>query len=144
MNAVYHTLEQKLERLKEQIIKLEQIKKEVKSVSDLEKDSFKEAAVERLFQVALEAVLDIGRMIISLENLTRPQTNDEVFKILNKAKILPSDFAQQAIGMGTFRNILVHGYMIIEEKKVFENLQKLDLLKTFSKFITVYLKKQAV
>ena len=144
MNAKYHTLEQKLERLKEQVIELEKIKQEVKSVSDLEKDYRKEALVERLFQIGLEAVLDIGRTIISMENLPRPLENKDIFKILGKAGIFSEDFGKRAEGMGGFRNILVHGYMIIEEKRVFENLQQLGLFKEFIEFILLYLQKKKV
>lgn len=111
LNAKYHILEQKLERLKKQIIRLKKIKKEIKAVIDLKKKDFvKEAVVERLFQLALEAVLDIGRMIINLENLPRPEENDEIFQILAKAKIISENYAKRAFGMGRFRNILVHGY----------------------------------
>ncbi len=142
MTVQYHTLEQKLDRLKEQIIRLEEIKSEIKSASDLETDYKKEAVVERLFQIALEVMLDIGRMVISIENLSRPEENDQIFQILEKAKIITPNYAKKAFGIGRFRNILVHGYMIVEEKRVFENLQKLDLLKEFTKFISVYLKKK--
>lgn len=142
MNANYHTFEQKLERLKEQIIYLEKLKDEVESPGDLEKDYGKEALAERLFQVALEAVLDIGRMIISEENLERPSDNDAIFEILKKAKIISEDFSKRAFGMGRFRNILVHGYMIIDEKKVFENLQNLNLFKEFAEFVAKYLEKK--
>lgn len=140
LTAVYHTLEQKLERLKEQLIRLEQIKKEIKHVSDLKIDYAKEAIVERLFQIILEAVLDIARIIISIENLPRPETNEEIFLILAKAKVISQPFAQKAKGLGTFRNILVHGYMIIDVNRVFENLQKLSLFHDFVKFIAAYLK----
>jgi len=143
LNVKYHTLEQKLERLKEQVIRLEQVKKEVKTVADLKKDFTKEALLERLFQIALEAILDIGRMIISLENLPRPQENDEIFQILAKAKIISRDYAKKAFGMGRFRNILVHGYMIIEEERVFENLERLDLLKKFVEFVGQYLRNKS-
>jgi uncharacterized protein YutE (UPF0331/DUF86 family) len=139
LNAEYHTLEQKLERLKEQIIRLEQVKREIKSAADLKKDYAKEAMIERLFQIALEVVLDMGRMIISLENLPRPQDNDEIFQILAKAKIVSLDYAKKAFGMGRFRNILVHGYMIIDERRVFENLQKLELFTKFAEFVSRYL-----
>lgn len=142
MTAEYHTLEQKLERLKEQIIRLEELKTEVRSVKDLKKGYLKEAALERLFQITLEAILDIGRMIVSIENLPRPQDNNEIFTILAKAKVISLDFAKRAYGIGAFRNILVHGYMIIDEKRVFENLQKLDLFKEYTEFIAKYLKKK--
>lgn len=142
MTAVYHTLEQKLERLKEQLIRLEHIKKEIKHVSDLKTDYAKEALVERFFQIILEAVLDISRIIISVENLPRPETNEEIFLILAKAKVISHPFAQKAKGLGTFRNILVHGYMIIDEKRVFENLQKLSVFHDFVKFIAKYLKEK--
>jgi len=143
LNIKYHTLEQKLNRLKEQIIKLEEVKKEIKTVNDLKKDFRKEALIERLFQIALEMVLDIGRMIISIENLPRPEQNDEIFKILADGKIISQNFAKKAFGMGRFRNILVHGYMVIKEEQVFENLKKLDLFKIFVKFIGEYLAKKS-
>lgn len=142
MNAELHTLEQKFERLKEQVIHLKILQKEIKTVEDLKKDFAKEAFAERLFQIALEAVLDIGRMIISRENLERPQDNDSIFQILAKAGILPEEYAKKAFGMGRFRNILVHGYMIVDEKRVFENLQKLDLFEDFLKYIAGYIMKK--
>lgn len=82
-------------------------------------------------------------MIISIENLPRPQTNDEIFEILAKAKIISKKYAKEAFGMGKFRNILVHGYMIVDEERVFENLQRLDLFKEFAKFVSRYLAKKA-
>lgn len=142
MTVQFHTLDQKLDRLKEQVIRLEKLKEEVKEPQDLEKDFEKEAYAERLFQIALEAVLDIGRMIISMENLPRPQENDEIFKILAKAKILKDDFAKKAFGMGRFRNILVHGYMIVDEKRIYENLQRLDLFREYIDQIAAYLSKK--
>lgn len=139
MNAPFHILEQKFERLKEQVIHLKKLQQEVKTVVDLEKDYAKEALAERLFQIALEAVLDIGRMIISIENLPRPEDNDAIFNILAKANIVSDEYAKKAFGMGRFRNILVHGYMVIDEKRVFENLQKLDLFEEYIKFVAKYI-----
>lgn len=142
MTANYHTLEQKFERLKDQVIRLKKLKEEVKTVEDLKKDFYKEAIAERLFQIALEAVLDIGRIVISGENLPRPSDNDGIFEILAKAKIISEEFAKRAFGMGRFRNILVHGYMIIDEQRVFENLSNLLLFDEFVKFIALYLEKK--
>ncbi|MBI4067336.1 DUF86 domain-containing protein [Candidatus Gottesmanbacteria bacterium] len=143
MDVKYHTLEQKFERLKEQINRLQEISKEIKSAADLKKDFQKQAVVERLFQIALEALLDIGRMIISIENLPRPQENDEIFQILAEAKIINQEYAKRAFGMGRFRNILVHGYMIIKPQRVFENLQKLDLFIEFTEFVAKYIEKKS-
>jgi len=142
LNAKYHTLEQKLERLKEQVIHLQEMKKGIEKPSDLEKNFQKEAVVERLFQIALEALLDIGRMVISIENLPRPEENDEIFQVLSKANIISEDFSKRAFGMGRFRNILVHGYMIIKPERVFENLQRLKLFEEFISFIAQYLEKK--
>lgn len=142
MNETYFTLEKKFERLKEQIIHLKKLKEEVKTPEDLKADFRKEAIAERLFQIALEVVLDIGRMIISTENLPRPENNDEIFGILAQAKIISGEFSKKAFGMGRFRNILVHGYMIIDEKRVFENLQKLPLFEEFVSFVAKYLEKK--
>lgn len=139
MTDTYHTLEAKFERLKEQIIRLKELKKQVNSIEDLKKDFTKEAVAERLFQIALEIVLDIGRMIISIENLPRPETNDDIFGILTKANIIPEDYSKKAFGMGRFRNILVHGYMIVDEARIYDNLQKLSLFEEFIGYIGKYL-----
>ena len=144
MNAVFHTLEIKLERLKEQIIHLKDIQQTVKTPQDLEKDFKTEAVVERLFQISLEALLDIGRMIISIENLPRPEENDEIFKILARAGIISEAYAKEAFGMGRFRNVLVHGYMIIDVNKVFENLKRLDLFEKFVSFTSKYLTQKTI
>jgi uncharacterized protein YutE (UPF0331/DUF86 family) len=137
-----HTLEAKFERLKEQVIHLKNLAGKVKSAEDLKNDFAKEAAAERLFQIALEVTLDIGRMIISMENLPRPETNDEIFGVLSKAGIIPQKYAKKAFGMGRFRNILVHGYMIVDENRIFENLQKLSLFAEYTKYISEYILKK--
>lgn len=142
MTDTYHTLEAKFERLKEQVIHLKKLKEKIKSVDDLKNDFTKEAVAERLFQIALEIVLDIGRMIISTENLPRPETNDDIFGILEKAKVIPEEFAKKAFGMGRFRNILVHGYMIVDEGRIYDNLQKLNLFEEYIGYIGKYLEKK--
>lgn len=142
MNAEFHTIEQKITFLKEHVIRLKKLKGQIKSYPDFAKDDDKQALVERLFQISLEATLDIGRMIISLENLPRPQTNKEIFHILDKADIISNLLAVKAEGLGTFRNILVHGYLLVDKKKVYENLQELHILEEFTGFILKYLKKK--
>ena len=75
------------------------------------------------------------------KKLERPEDNDSIFRILAKAEIISEKFARKAFGMGRFRNILVLGYMMIDEKRVYENLQKLDLFEDFAGYIGKYIKK---
>lgn len=91
-------------------------------------------------QLALEAVLDIGRNIIALERLPKPSDNDEMFAILAEADILSDDLAEKMVGMGGARNIFVHGYLAVDQDQIYSNLEKLMDFEDFAVEIKDYLK----
>lgn len=123
----------RVERLKEELKFLKQNKP--KSYEEFVQNPVKRRSIERSLEVALEAVLDIGRLIISLKNLHKPSDNTEVFDILAVDNILPKEFAKNIRGIGGMRNVLVHDYMIIDYKKVYKALQKIDELQKFVEYI---------
>ncbi|GIV99807.1 DUF86 domain-containing protein [Roseiflexus sp.] len=69
-------------------------------------------AVERRFQVAVEICLDIGRRIIALEGLRYPADNQDIFRVLVEAHIIPDRMPPTLLNMARFRNLLsVRQYM---------------------------------
>ena len=64
-------------------------------------------------QRACQAALDIGQHVIRSEQLGAPQSARDVFELLSKAGIIPSDLAGALKRMVGFRNIAVHDYQVL-------------------------------
>ncbi|MFZ2330847.1 MAG: DUF86 domain-containing protein [Atribacterota bacterium] len=87
--------------------------------------------------VAIEACIDISNHIIAKEHLGVPQTYSDCFRILQENNIISNHLAQKLINMAKFRNLLVHLYWDINDKKIYEILQsELDDFKEFIKQIS--------
>lgn len=81
-------------------------------------------ATERNIQKIIEAIIDIGKMVIADRKLREPGNNREVFLILEENGLfLPEYFLlmDKMIGM---RNIIVHGYNRIDDSIVYGVLKK--------------------
>ncbi|MCD6092671.1 MAG: DUF86 domain-containing protein [Candidatus Aenigmarchaeota archaeon] len=110
------------------------------SEKDLKYEYTLKCAIERNFQLALEAVLEIGEIIISVENFERPEDYKSIILILGKNKIIPAEFAKRFAPSAGFRNILVHMYEEVDIKKLIKHLKKLNDFDLFAKYIAQYLK----
>lgn len=112
------------------------------SERDLEYDYTLRCAIERNFQIALEAVLEIGEIIISVENFEKPEDYKSIILILGKNKIIPMEFAKHFAPSAGFRNILVHMYEEVDIKKLVKHLQNLNDFDSYAKYIARYLKEK--
>ena len=98
------------------------------------------AIVERSFQIVIEAIVDIGKILLIHKGLRRPEDNQDVITVLHEAHILSEDLTHRLGGIVGFRNVLVHEYTDIDRKKVYDNLQKrLVDIDLFVKEIIAYL-----
>ncbi len=67
----------------------------------------------------------------------------DVFVVLKKEKIISSQLAQKFMAIAQFRNILVHDYVKIDLKKIYQYLQNdLDDFKKFIVAISKFLKNK--
>ncbi len=114
----------KFELIEECIKKLSEIKRENPSL-DKYRNSWKDKdAAERNIQKAVEAFIDIGKMLIAEKKLKEPGSNREVFLILEENGLFPANFIaliDKMIGMG---NIIVHSYDRIDDAIVYGVLRK--------------------
>ncbi len=79
-------------------------------IERLRSDVKEERFISHTLQLAIQAALDVASHIVSDERLGEPQTNRELFTLLERSGWIDSGLADRLRGMAGFRNILVHGY----------------------------------
>lgn len=137
---VYNKILAKLQKLDEYLGYLKEIQKVNKD--NFVKDYHFYGLAERYFQLSIEILLDMGKLIITGESLRRPEDNQDIFIVLHENEIISEKLAGKLVGIANFRNILVHDYEKIDREIIYEKLQKnLDDFKDFKKEILSYLKK---
>ncbi len=82
--------------------------------TDVEHSGF----VERSLQVTVQAAMDVASHIVSDEQLGEPRRNRDMFELLQRHGWLPLDLVDGLVRMVSFRNILVHGYEVVDPKIV--------------------------
>ncbi len=113
------------------------------TLGDLQSNYELRSAIERNFQIAIEAAIDISEMIISEEGAKMPETYGEAFLRLGEMGVIPRDFSTQLAQMAGFRNILVHQYSELDLNKLLDFLKtKLEDLEQFSDYVKEYLKSK--
>ena len=78
----------------------------VKIQADVKEERF----AAHTLQLAIQSALDVCSHIVSDEKLGEPQTNQELFTLLERHGWLSAPLAVNLRNMAGFRNILVHGY----------------------------------
>lgn len=114
----------KFELIDDCLQRLRNIRKENSTLQKYRTSWKDKDAAERNVQKVVEALIDIGKMMIADLGLREPGNNREVFLILEEQKLFPSeqmDLIDRAIGM---RNIIVHSYDRIDDAIVYEVLKK--------------------
>lgn len=81
--------------------------------------------IERLIQLTIQALLDLGLMAISVLGGRRPARYSEIGAILMELGIVDGDTAELMKGMAGLRNILVHAYTIVDHSRLSDFAAKL-------------------
>jgi len=81
-------------------------------------------SVERNLQKVIEALIDIGKMVIAEKGLRAPGNSRETFEILMEHDMLPSELMPLIDKMVGMRNILVHSYDKVDDAVVYAVLTK--------------------
>ena len=106
--------------------RLRQLKESLETVSEhefIEKDELVDATDHRL-QIAIQACMDIASHIVAEMALEKPQKESkEVFMVLAREDIVADDLAKRLVAMGGMRNILVHQYMEVDDRKVYQAIK---------------------
>ena len=101
--------------------------------ADFLKDPDKIGSAKYHFIVASESCMDMCNHVISRNGFRAPEDYGDTFRVMNEEGALKQDFSDELVNMAKFRNRLVHIYLEVENKQVYEILQ--DRLDDFKKFI---------
>ena len=101
--------------------------------ADFLKDPDKIGSAKYHFIVAIESCIDMCNHVISRNGFRAPEDYGDTFRVMNEEGALKQDFSDELVNMAKFRNRLVHIYLEVENKQVYEILQ--DRLDDFKKFI---------
>lgn len=92
--------------------------------------------------LAVEIVVDIGNHILAEAFHMKTEDYAGVIEGLGKAGVIPKKFAKENVDMARFRNLLIHDYIKVDLKQVYQNLQKApDIFRKFAKYYLEFLEK---
>ncbi|UWG51984.1 HEPN domain containing protein [Halalkaliarchaeum sp. AArc-CO] len=88
-------------------------------------DREQQAIVEREFQVAIEACIDIAELLIRDSEEEMPATNADKFHRLERLGALSTETATRMGEAAGFRNVLAHNYGgDLDDEQVYSHLQE--------------------
>ena len=118
------SLDRKIGSVEERLGRLEALSQRLTTFSDYQSSADRKDIAERNLQLAIEACLDIGKIIISREGLSEPTDNKAIFRVLAEAGFISRRSLEIMIPMAGMRNILVHGYDKIDDALIYGVLKK--------------------
>ena len=112
------------------------------SLEEVKKDFIRFYALERVFQLIVDEVIDINNHIIRSQDFGAPDNFQSTFTILAENEVLPEEFAEKIAPVVGLRNRLVHRYEKIDKKLFLEMaIKEKEDLKEYVKFIKSYLRE---
>jgi len=132
-------LETKLAKLEHTIQKLTELS--LTSWEDYKKNEAFRDRAERNLQVAAQVCVDIGSHIIADRGYRSPEGYADVFTVLYEKGLLPGKLAETMQQIAGFRNILVHEYLDIDNRIVYECLTQLGDFKFFAVCVVKMMKE---
>jgi uncharacterized protein YutE (UPF0331/DUF86 family) len=129
----------KIETVQNSLKKLYEIRKKVPDYEKYIKSWIYKDAAERNLHRAIEAIIDIGKMLIFDKKLKIPESNREVFILLAENDLFPAEYLDLIFKMIGVRNIIVHSYDKIDDSVLYGILKK--KLDDFKKILQI-LKEQ--
>jgi len=98
---------------------------EIKEIDDEEflRSFEKVQATKHSLQEVIESCIDISNHMISSEGWERAETYSEIFERLYENDVIGKELNDRLGNMARFRNMLVHRYGIIDDKKILHILR---------------------
>lgn len=79
-----------------------------------------------VFVTLLEACIDAAQHVCASDGYGPPGSNAEAVQLLGRHGVLPVELADRMALAVRFRNVLVHGYAQVDDRRVVAHLDRLD------------------
>jgi uncharacterized protein YutE (UPF0331/DUF86 family) len=99
-------------------------------------------SVKYLFVTAIEGAIDVAQHLCASEGWGAPDTNADAFRLVGRAGVLAPDLVDELVAANGFRNVLVHGYAVVDDRRVVDALADRDGLRLFVTTISEWLQRQ--
>jgi uncharacterized protein YutE (UPF0331/DUF86 family) len=110
------------------------------SESEFLEDFRNTESAKYLLIVAAEAAIDLCNHIVARRGGQAPQDYADCFTILSELEVITSDLATRLQRMARFRNLIVHLYWQVDNRRVYEIIQSdLGDLDVFRQQISTWL-----
>lgn len=116
-------IQEKIRLIQRDLLHLEDYKN--LTFEEVAKDYAVHKVVERIIEIVVNEAIDINQhLIVELGKGKLPFDYKESFLLLADLKVLPLNFVQKVANSVGLRNILVHQYRQIDEKKFYASIKK--------------------
>jgi uncharacterized protein YutE (UPF0331/DUF86 family) len=130
-------------KLDEMIKYVEELKSMLPDQEEYQQDLIKRRACEKTIEVAIESLIDVSAMIVSVQQFGLPENEENIFDMLIEKKVLSGKFGEKLKDMKGFRNILIHRYGHVDDEMVYHNLRScINDSYDFRTAVDLYLQKQ--
>ena len=111
------------------------------SFEEYRSDRHRRDIVEREFETAIEACIDIGKLLLRANDADVPETNAGVFRTLGDRGTLDAETARRMAAAAGFRNVLSHQYGAeIDDRDVYNFLRdEVPLFRSYLEAVRVAL-----
>ena len=107
---------------------------------DYLQDLVSRRACEKTIEVAIDSLIDASAMVVSAEKFGLPASEEGIFDILVRRRVISRDLGEILKDLKGFRNILIHRYAHVADDIVYYNLSKyLDDFYLFKSIIESFL-----
>ncbi len=114
------------------------------TLEEYERSIASKAACERYIEKIVGAIVDLGFLTIKEKNLESPETEPQIFDILNKNNVISLELSKRLQDAKKMRNVIVHLYSEVNDEIVFNALKEELFSDTeeFIKSVCDYLKRE--
>ena len=130
--SIKNRLNSKLEDLREYLEFLEN--KIPAELEDYKENEVIKAVCERYFEKIIEAVIDVGFLVVKLKDARVPLISESVFNVLAEEKIISLKLSEKLSDAKSMRNFIIHQYGGIDDEKIFLTIKE-ELIPDVGKFL---------
>jgi len=94
--------------------------------------------VERRFEKAIQASIDVASHIVSAEGFREARDYGDLFVVLGEEDVIDEDLDSKMVEMAGFRNVLAHEYSGIDDERVYRHLDNLERFREFARQVHAF------